>query len=430
MRKILLTVVFILAFSAIAFAGDTQTILVGEESPVIVPDGAVCESENEEIVTVKDDMIKGVSPGETDIHIKEKRLLKDRVVEKIHIVVSEDAVLCIKPEEEIDFIPEFELCDSSKKEIQEFTVNENLRLQPGTYYIKESTWYSPIEDYQEVKLAEGERKNISFLLQEPTMLKFEALDEDLVGEEVVLWNKSGDKFKKLDTLKIGDDQKTEELKVRSGDYCWEIKGDKIKPPVTEPVEQGKHKLYPFSVSGNPLTIRVSETAATIVSESVTFSDNAAGNARKIYDELTGSYSCPPIAACAIIGNMYGESGIRPYALENGGGGHGLCQWTGGRWNNLQSYASSKGQDWTNIDIQIEFLMKELSDMNMYEFWNAETVDEATELFMRKFERPASWVYATSLPRRVGAAKAALQAFAGEQYTETTTATTETTGTNQ
>ena len=414
MRKLLLIVIFIVALTATVFADDSETILVGEKSPIVVPAGAVCESDNEKIVSVKKDMIIGVSPGETDIHIKEKRFLKDKTVEDIHVVVKDDAMFCIKPEEEIEFSPKFELYDASKKKLQDFEVDTNLTLQPGTYYVKENTWYSSeFGELQKIDLAAGERKNLSVLLQEPAEMKFQALDEELCGEEVVIWTKESEKkYKEYKTLKIGDNMETEPLKVRSGEYYWEIKGDKIKSPVTEPVEYEKHKLYPFAVSGNPLTITVSSSMISVVTENVSFNQNAAANAQVVYERLTGTYGCPPTAACAIIGNMYGESGIRTYALEKGGGGgHGLCQWTGGRWDNLRSYANSKGKDWTNIDVQIDFLMKELSEMkNMNEFWYAETVDEATEIFMRKFERPASWVYATSLPKRIGAAKAAMQAF--------------------
>ena len=121
--------------------------------------------------------------------------------------------------------------------------------------------------------------------------------------------------------------------------------------------------------------------------------------------------CGKVQTCAIIGNMYGESGVRTGAIEHGGGGgHGLCQWTGARWHNLKANAESLGKDWTDIEVQVDFLIKELNGNSMDQFWSSQSVEVATEIFMRKFERPAEWVYATSLPKRVGAAEKVFEMY--------------------
>ena len=65
---------------------------------------------------------------------------------------------------------------------------------------------------------------------------------------------------------------------------------------------------------------------------------------------------------AIMGNMYAESEMNPKKIESNGKGHGICQWTGGRWDNLYAYCIRMGgasgvADWTNLNTQLEFFWK-------------------------------------------------------------------------
>lgn len=57
---------------------------------------------------------------------------------------------------------------------------------------------------------------------------------------------------------------------------------------------------------------------------------------------------------AIMGNMYAESGITPSAVESGGTGIGICQWSYGRANNLRSYAAQQGKNWDDLNVQLDF----------------------------------------------------------------------------
>lgn len=61
-----------------------------------------------------------------------------------------------------------------------------------------------------------------------------------------------------------------------------------------------------------------------------------------------------VQVAAIMGNMYAESGMNPAAQEVGGGGYGLCQWTGGRRTKLESYAASVGKPASDLTVQLEF----------------------------------------------------------------------------
>lgn len=64
-----------------------------------------------------------------------------------------------------------------------------------------------------------------------------------------------------------------------------------------------------------------------------------------------------VQIAAIMGNMYGESGMNAGSEEGGGtnaNGIGLCQWTNGRHSNLVNYANSVGKSWTDVGVQLDF----------------------------------------------------------------------------
>ena len=69
-----------------------------------------------------------------------------------------------------------------------------------------------------------------------------------------------------------------------------------------------------------------------------------------------------VQAAGVMGNMYAESGFRTDAVEvttRADKGHGLVQWTFGRWDNLRAFAESRGTEWTDLDTQLLFLEREL-----------------------------------------------------------------------
>lgn len=67
------------------------------------------------------------------------------------------------------------------------------------------------------------------------------------------------------------------------------------------------------------------------------------------------------AAAGVLGNIQNESGFDPSKIEGGSGiGFGLAQWSFGRRTLIEAYAASKGASASDIDIQIEFLIAELT----------------------------------------------------------------------
>ena len=111
------------------------------------------------------------------------------------------------------------------------------------------------------------------------------------------------------------------------------------------------------------------------------------------------------AAAGVLGNIQAESGFDSSVIEGGSGiGFGLCQWSFGRRTQLEAYAASKGASPSDINIQIEFLIGELTPgggangyaryqlvtYNGYsasDWKNASTPEDAAVAFCWSFERP-------------------------------------------
>ena len=114
------------------------------------------------------------------------------------------------------------------------------------------------------------------------------------------------------------------------------------------------------------------------------------------------------SAAAIIGNIQQES---DFVVNNSGMGNakGLCQWEGSRFTDLKSYASKNGKDWTDIQVQLDFMESEMADnfksytgwtksyssganygwsekVTLDSFKNNTNINEATQIFEQVFER--------------------------------------------
>ena len=129
----------------------------------------------------------------------------------------------------------------------------------------------------------------------------------------------------------------------------------------------------------------------------------------------------PYATAGIMGNLYAESALKPTnlqgtfekklgynddsytaAVDNGNytnfvkdsAGYGLAQWTYyTRKQNLLNYAKETKRSIGNLEMQLEFLIKELKeDYNKscyIPLTNAKSVLEASNIMLLKFERPAN-----------------------------------------
>lgn len=110
-------------------------------------------------------------------------------------------------------------------------------------------------------------------------------------------------------------------------------------------------------------------------------------------------------AAGIVGNLVGESGLNPSAKGDGGKAYGIAQWHPDRQANFKKQFGIDIRQST-FQQQLEFVAWELKNTERNAFnklLGAGTIAEATQSFMRWFERPADWAAKESLPGRTQAA---------------------------
>ena len=140
--------------------------------------------------------------------------------------------------------------------------------------------------------------------------------------------------------------------------------------------------------------------------------------KQIWDSLK-SRGLNDFAVAGIMGNLRAESNLRPTNLQNSfekklgytddtytqavdngiynnfvqdKAGYGLAQWTfHTRKANLLAYAKSQGKSIGDLQMQLEFLWREMSDYStmMKELDTAKSIKDASDSFLFRFERPAN-----------------------------------------
>ena len=99
-------------------------------------------------------------------------------------------------------------------------------------------------------------------------------------------------------------------------------------------------------------------------------------------------------SAGIVGNLDVESGVNPSAVQSGGLGRGIAQWSvGARWDttyhdNTTWYAAQQGQGLHTLSLQLEFIWYELNHDSSYGLAQLEattTVSGATLAFSKYFE---------------------------------------------
>lgn len=83
-----------------------------------------------------------------------------------------------------------------------------------------------------------------------------------------------------------------------------------------------------------------------------------------YNFLVGVMGFNSAAACGIMANMHAEStGIVPNRNEiGGGGGYGICQWTGSRKDDLINWCRQYQYDYSSLEGQLWFFEYEIKDI--------------------------------------------------------------------
>jgi hypothetical protein len=117
-----------------------------------------------------------------------------------------------------------------------------------------------------------------------------------------------------------------------------------------------------------------------------------------------------VQAAGIVGNLLQESNVNPAAVQAGGPGRGIAQWSvGARWNSLLRFARAQHASPMALDTQLQFLWHELTAtpaLGLGALRAARSVAAATSVFARSFEVCG----VCNHPRRVAFAAAVLRAF--------------------
>lgn len=128
-------------------------------------------------------------------------------------------------------------------------------------------------------------------------------------------------------------------------------------------------------------------------------DEIKANQKKVYKFAKNKLNLNTAAACGVLANIESESSFNPTASiidTNGKISYGICQWNASRYDDLKSYCSSNGYDYTSIDGQLKFLKYELEHSEKYAFSKIQDVENTADgaymagyNWARYFERCAS-----------------------------------------
>lgn len=128
----------------------------------------------------------------------------------------------------------------------------------------------------------------------------------------------------------------------------------------------------------------------------------ATNAQQVYADLVG-IGLSPGAATGVVGNLVAESDVNPRAVQPGGPGRGIAQWSlGGRWDQLvawvQSTSGGQMSPW-DLNPQEAFMIKEMKTMGVWDqLQQIQDPQTAAALVMRKYEMPADQTDANAAHR--------------------------------
>jgi len=141
------------------------------------------------------------------------------------------------------------------------------------------------------------------------------------------------------------------------------------------------------------------------------------NDQACYDYFVGK-GLKNFQAAGIVGNLDQESGTDPTAVQAGGPGRGIAQWSvGGRWDtdandNAVAYATQQNQSVWSLNLQLDFIWYELTNFSSYGLAALQAttnVSDATVAFQNDFEGCGTCDQST----RISYAQAVLAAYGND-----------------
>ncbi len=121
------------------------------------------------------------------------------------------------------------------------------------------------------------------------------------------------------------------------------------------------------------------------------------NVEKAFNFFVSTNLFTPEQSAGICGNLIQESNMNPTIKSGfaGEGSVGIAQWNpgqaaGNRLGQLKDFSNSRNLDWGSLETQLQFIVYELetvSYLGMAQLRSSRSVEEATTIFSRKYERP-------------------------------------------
>ncbi len=125
-------------------------------------------------------------------------------------------------------------------------------------------------------------------------------------------------------------------------------------------------------------------------------------------------------AAGIVGNLDQESNMDPTAVQSGGPGRGIAQWSaGGRWDtdsndNVLWYATKQGEASSSLQLQLEFIWYELQTFSGYGLTALKATTNVTDATIA-FETDFEGCGTCNQSQRIAYAQAALTAYGSIAY---------------
>lgn len=95
-------------------------------------------------------------------------------------------------------------------------------------------------------------------------------------------------------------------------------------------------------------------------------------------------------ACAIMGEMKSASNVNYSAVEQNGAGHGVMQWSFGRYKALKKAAKKEKKSWKDGGVQRKFIKSEFKSMGISKKLNkTSSLKEKSKIITKNYVKPAN-----------------------------------------
>lgn len=199
-------------------------------------------------------------------------------------------------------------------------------------------------------------------------------------------------YKEADSPKVTLDMPLFESPLDISDWAVGISSNGT-PIVQNNLKGTKFDIFNTEEQELPVSEEPQETSQFTEEQEYAINRDIKGN-KKIAMDFFISKGLKSYQAAAIVGNLLTESGLRTDILGDNNRSIGIAQWNGSRRKNLENFSKKRGTSMLDLNTQLEFLWHELkndkksSQDALDKLLKSKSIEEATTVFMRRFERPS------------------------------------------